>query len=208
MTTESINKGNPLERTKCPVSPERLRELHWKQGKCTAQIAVYLATIAGKDKPFARESIAIWMRRASINVRTRQEAGRVRKGKYKNPRRSEFLRQNLAKARESHTQETGQKVLDGLAKARKASARKRRGKSTDDVILVCCRDECRIEFSREKSRTGVYMNHFCGKSCAVKFSHKQKSLEKLRTSKPTQPTAYAFEQLARMSEQDVQKIGG
>jgi hypothetical protein len=189
MTTESINKGNPLERTKCPATPDRLWEMYWKEGKSMGEMAGILSKTAEVQREFSAVIVMHWMKKVGITPRSKSEAYKLRLKKYPSAYTIEQKRENLKKARniyQTHERqpEIKAKILQGLKKARRVSAKNRRGRSSDDVVLMCDFWCCRKEFQRERSQAVRYINHFCSKSCAVKFRHRESSLEKIRTVHP------------------------
>jgi hypothetical protein len=80
LNPDGVNTGNPLENTVCPVSLEKLRDLYWKQGMSTIEIASSLSDFFGSS--FAGESVRRWLVVASIEIRSKKHAMHVVNKKY------------------------------------------------------------------------------------------------------------------------------
>lgn len=62
----------------CPYSAARLRELYWREGKSTSEIAALSTPLLGRERPVAPAVVTRWLRAAGVTLRTAAESQRVR----------------------------------------------------------------------------------------------------------------------------------
>jgi hypothetical protein len=182
-----INKGNALEKTLCPITPERLWELYWKEGKSADQIAEYLTHATQRSKSFCGGSVREWLKKAGITLRTGSEL--VTHTQLRNP---ELLHSRIERIKKARTHFVKNPYHELTAKEQKAIVRRLTAsrkpfndlQKSKRIKKKCEWSDCSNMLEVTESRLKKCNHHFCGRSCAMKFAHKERRLNKLRTVKP------------------------
>jgi hypothetical protein len=74
MNPDGINIGNQLEHTCCPVTPTRLRDMYWKEGKGIKEIARIFTQMRGHHRRIGADDVKRWLLLCGVTLRTRGEA--------------------------------------------------------------------------------------------------------------------------------------
>lgn len=177
MTTESINKGNPLENTKCPVTPARLWELYWKEGKTLTEIGVFCTGLISSDTVISPRRVLAWLDKAGIQTRNHSESRKLEWKKGKRASTSnEHLRRGKSTLNGGGDADHMKRITKKAHKAWSALSKSRR------VVKTCAWKDCNNQFTRSPYYADKVC--YCSRSCVSKNMQYRRSLDKLRTVKP------------------------
>lgn len=61
----------------CPFASEELNRLYWMDGKSLPEIAVLAAQVTGRAQPFHERTVAGWMKKYRVGIRTPKQSARL-----------------------------------------------------------------------------------------------------------------------------------
>lgn len=160
--------GGRGQKRECPLSPGRLDELYWKEGKSIQGIREYIAAL-GEPKP-SNSMVCRWMDAAGINRRTVGQGNSL--FLQQNPQAKREFRRAGMKALNARIERGEHGRADFVKVQKKGSAaavKARRERST--VTLTCNR--CGKQFKRRRFRIDAQKavgqtRFFCSRSCSAK----------------------------------------
>ncbi len=202
--SRSVRLANNYRRRECPVSKEYLFDLFWRQGKSLSEVAVHLSALL--DDNVNHYNVEQWLKVEGISLRSKSQSQKLafKKNPYLRESAAERLKASVAKAR-SEGKLIGKCItMQSSAKGRRRAVKIYKSRQVHVICACGCKREKDIPvYQTRRSKSGLV---FFSRPCVFKYYNKQRSLNALRTVKPSVKAEYTLEQLARMSEQELTRI--